>query len=101
MGLWQVYLYVIVVVDAREQNAGRNTFAGLSSELKSMVYSTISTQGLDDRVGLGQLEFTQPMDYAPLTTGTHGLHLRRLSASAPQSEELTRWVADIFSEHGL
>jgi hypothetical protein len=28
MGFWQVYAYVVVGVDAREQNAGRNTYEG-------------------------------------------------------------------------
>lgn len=29
MGFWQVYAFVVVVVDAREQNSGKNTYAGL------------------------------------------------------------------------
>jgi hypothetical protein len=97
MGFWQVYVYVVVVVDAREQNAGKNTYAGLSSELESLVSSAISTQPLNDRVGLATLDFTQPMDYAPFTVGSSGFHLHRLSEPAKQSEELTRWVAGIFA----
>ena len=62
MGFWQVYAYVVVVVDAREQNAGENTYKGLSSKLKSLVYSAVTTQPLDERVGLAVLDFTQPMD---------------------------------------
>ena len=98
MGFWQVYLYVVVVVDAREQNAGQNTYAGLSAKLKSLVSSVVSTAGLDDRVGPGELEFTQPMDYAPFSVGTHGLHLHRLSVAAHQRQELTKWVSEIFSK---
>lgn len=98
LGFWQVYLYVIVVVDAREQNAGRLTYEGLSSELQYLVSSTITLEGLDKRVGLCDLDFTQPMDYAPLTVGTGGLHLHRLSTPALQSAELTTWVKDIFSK---
>jgi hypothetical protein len=98
MGFWQVYAYVVVVVDAREQNAGRNTYEGLSSKLKSLVYSVVSTKPLDERVGLGILDFTQPMDYSPFTVGTHGLHLIRLSTPTTQSEELTRWVAEMFRQ---
>src|SRR5690349_14794624 len=44
MGVWQVYLYVVVVVDARRQNEGENTYAGLSTDLKSLVSTKISTQ---------------------------------------------------------
>ena len=98
MGLWQVYVYVVVVVDAREQNTGQYTYAGLSSELKSLVSSAISTQPLDERVGLGTLEFTQPMDHEPFYIGSSGLHLHRLSQQVTQSEELTQWVAGVFAK---
>ena len=98
MGFWQVYLYIIVMVDAREQNAGKITYAGLSSKLRSLVYSTVSTGPLDQRVGLGILDFTQPMDYEPFVVGTHGLDLRRKSEPMTQSAELTEWVREIFAE---
>jgi hypothetical protein len=100
MGFWQVYAYVIVVVDAREQNAGKNTYEGLSSKLHSMVYSAVSsaTPLFDKRIGLGVLDFTQPMDYAPLTVGSHGLDRRSASEPTTQSEELTKWVADLFRQ---
>jgi hypothetical protein len=100
MGFWQVYADVIVVVDSREQNAGKVTFEGLSSEMWSMVYSFISSsiQFLDERVGLGVMDFTQPMDYEPFDVGTHGLDIRRFAKPATQSEDLTKWVAEIFSK---
>jgi hypothetical protein len=98
MGFWQVYLYIVVVVDAREQNAGKITYAGLSSKLRSLVYSTVSTGPLDERVGLGILDFTQPMDNEPFVVGTHGLDLRRKSKPLAQNEQLTNWVRRIFAE---
>jgi hypothetical protein len=98
VGFWQVYADVIVVVDAREQNARKVTYQGLSSKMRSLISSVISTQFLDERVGLGKLEFTQPMDYAPLTNGSYGLQILRFSKPATQSEELTKWVADVFSK---
>jgi hypothetical protein len=98
VGFWQVYLYVIAVVDAREQNVGQNTYLGLSSELRSLVVSVVTPKGLNARVGLGELEFTQPMDHAPLTCGTHSLHLPRLAIPSPQNNELTRWTAEVFSK---
>lgn len=101
MGFWQVYADVIVVVDAREQNAGKVTYRGLSSKLRSLVSSVVSTQFLEERVGLGVLEFTQSMDCAPFTNGSHGLHIRRFAKPATQSEELTRWVADIFTFNAI
>jgi hypothetical protein len=103
MGFWQVYAIAIVVVDAREQNAkeektGRMTFEGLSSEMRSKVEFAVSsaTQLFDARVGFGVMEFVQTMDSAPFTVGTHGLHIRRFSKPAEQSEELTNWVVGIF-----
>jgi hypothetical protein len=105
MGFWQVYATAIVVVDAREQNArdenpGKMTFEGLSPEMRSKVESAVSsaTQLFDARVGFGVMEFVQTMDSAPFTVGTHGLHVRRFSSPAPQGEELTKWVAGIFSK---
>jgi hypothetical protein len=105
MGFWQVYATTIVVVDAREQNAekqkaGKVTFEGLSSEVRSKVESAVSfaAQFFDARVGLAVMEFVQTMDSAPFTVGTHGLHLRRLSEPANQNKELTEWVANIFSK---
>lgn len=97
MGFWQVYAYVVVVVDAREQNSGKNTYAGLSYELRSLVASAISTNPLDGRVGLASLDFTQTMDYVPFTVGTHEFNLRRLSTPSTQSHDLTKWVAELFS----
>lgn len=98
VGFWQVYLYVIATVDAREQNAGGRSYRGISSELKSLVASVVTAQGLNVRVGLCELEFTQPMDYAPFTVGAHGLRLHRLAKAVPQSDELTKWVAGVFSK---
>jgi hypothetical protein len=105
MGFWQVYAYAIVVVDAREQNAkeenaGKMTFEGLSSEMRSKVESAVSsaTQLFDARVGFGVMDFVQTMDSAPFTVGTHGLHIRRFAKPAEQNEELTKWGAGIFSK---
>lgn len=102
MGFWQVYAHVIVVADAREQNAeahtGKLTFQGLSSELRSLLYSAVSSAIplFDSRIGIGAMEFVQTMDSEPLTVGTHGLHVRRFCERAPQSEELTKWVQEVF-----
>lgn len=104
MGFWQVYAYAIVVVDAREQNAaeqnaGRITFEGLSSEMRRRLETAVSsaTHLFDARVGFGVMEFIQTMDAAPFTVGTHGLHVRRFSEPTEQNKELTDWVASIFS----
>lgn len=105
MGFWQVYAHVIVVADAREQNAeaqssGNLTFQGLSSELRSLLYSAVSSAIplFDSRIGIGVMEFIQTMDSEPFTVGTHGLHLRRFCERAPQSEALTKWVAEVFPQ---
>lgn len=97
VGFWQVYLYVIIVVDAREQNAGGISYEGLSSKLKGVVESVVTPQGVNARIGLCDLDFTQTMDYAPLTVGTHTFHLQRPATAVPQTEQVTQWVAKIFS----
>jgi hypothetical protein len=98
MGFWQVYACVIVVVDAREQNAGKVTYQGLSPQMRSKVYSAVSSgmQFFDTRVGFGLMNFTQTADSAPFTVGTHGLDVRRFAQPATQSGELTKWVAHLF-----
>jgi hypothetical protein len=105
MGFWRVYADVIVVADAREQNAeaqstGKLTFQGLSSEWRSLLHSAISSAIplFDSRIGIGVMEFIQTMDSEPFTAGTHGLHVRRFCEPALQSEELTKWVAEVFSK---
>jgi hypothetical protein len=104
MGFWQVYACAIVVVDAREQNAeeaksGRLVFHGLSPELKSKLEFAFSsaTQLFEARVGFGEMEFVQTMDASPFTVGTHSLRVRRFATSDTQGEDLTAWVADVFS----
>jgi hypothetical protein len=100
VGFCQVYLWVLVVVDSRKQNAGRVSYAGMSSELRSEVASAITTCGLDPRIGVVQYELVQPMDNAPLTVGAGVLHLVQLAKSTIQPEEVTAWVVARLAEHG-
>jgi hypothetical protein len=91
------------VVDAREQNApklnsGNLVFDGLSMQLRSLVASVVTTNGLNPNVGLCDLDFTQTMDEAPFTVGTHGLRLIRGATELPQKEQLTKWVTEVFSK---
>lgn len=93
IGFWRVYLYVFVVVDTREQNLGRSTYEGLSAKLNGVVSRSVSPLALNERVGLYEVTIVQPMDYEPLSVGTWSGHLHRNSQMAPQSRELTKWVA--------
>ena len=97
IGFSQVYLYVFVVVDSREKNAGRITYEGLPPELRRLIERAISPSGLDTRVGLMYHELVQPMDNEPLGTGTYSGHLVRLAELAAQPAELTAWVAQATS----
>jgi hypothetical protein len=90
-----VYLYLIVVVDSRDNNKGAITYSGMTPELRGIVDNAISDHGLDERVGFVVLDFTQPMDHEPLTIGSAGGHLRRLAREVTQPIELTRWVAGL------
>jgi hypothetical protein len=103
VGFWKVYLYAMTVVDAREQNApkfdsGKLVFEGLSTKLKSLVASVVTTNGLNPRVGLCSLDFTQTMDDEPFVIGTHGLHLIRGATEQQQKPEFTKWVTEVFSK---
>jgi hypothetical protein len=97
VGFSQVWLYVFVVVDSREQNAGKNSYSGLSAAHLSIIYREVSTMKLNERVGLYQIEFTQPKDHPPLHGMFHG-HLRRPAQTAIQTPELTEWVRKKIAE---
>lgn len=95
IGFSQVYLYVLVGVDTREQNRGKFSFEGASLELKRLIDREVSTSTCDliKRIGLYKCEFVQPMDFDPLMIGSHHMHLIRSAGIVTQSDELTRWVA--------
>jgi hypothetical protein len=95
LGFSQVYLWVIVVADTREQNGGRYTYKGLTPELRSSVNAAISTSGLRPEVGLMQLEFVQPMDREPFELGTYGGHLMRLATPRTQDHELSERIRNV------
>lgn len=96
-----MYLYAITVVDAREQNApklnsGKLVFDGLSTQLRSLVASVVSTNGLNANVGLCGLDFTQTMDGEPFANGTYGRRLIRCSTERLQTQQFTNWVSGVF-----
>ena len=97
LGFARIYLYVFIVVDSRSQNIDEFSFKGLSAELYSKINSEISPSSLDSRVGLIKFDFTQPMDYEPLTTGVYGGSIVRIAVSAEQPKKVTEWVAQVCS----
>jgi hypothetical protein len=92
LGFAQVYLWVIVVADTREQNAGRYIYDGLTSELRSSVAAAISTSRLRPEVGLMHLEFVQPMDRTPFELGTYGGHLVSPATARPENEAVSERI---------
>jgi len=91
IGFWKVFLYVITVVDAREQNLEQTMFAGLSNELKHKITTAVSNSVvvLNQRVGLFEIDLIQTTDSPPTTIDFFGGHLRRPAEASPQSGELT------------
>ena len=83
VGFAQVYLYVIVVVDSRENNEGRYTYNGLTAELRAKIEAIFSLEQLESRIGLVRHEFVQSMDHPPLELGTYSGHLIRLAQEVP------------------
>ena len=98
IGFALVWLLVFVLVDSRKQNAeaiaaGKTIYEGLSPELYGLVNSSLSTSGLDPRVGVMHVEYVQSMDDIPLFgVGTSGVHLVRMGRIAVQSAALSEWV---------
>jgi hypothetical protein len=101
LGFSQVYLWVFVVVDTREQNAGQITYAGLGPELYGKISGHISSKDLDPRIGLIHYELIQPMDNVPLKVGVTTGHLRQLAKSVAQPAELTLWVDKLKVERSI
>jgi hypothetical protein len=96
-GFWQVYLWVLVMIDTREQNGGRYTYEGLKSKAQAKVSAAISRAQLDKRVGLVRFDFVQSMDSPFLGLGTIHISLHdhvAVQRSEPQAEWLTRWVEE-------
>ena len=97
LGFWQVYLWMFILVDSREQNEGRYTYEGGSVNVMSRATSPISPSRLPERVGLMTMEWVQPMDRPPLELGTSGGQLARLAQRRPQPPELTEWLRTLLS----
>jgi hypothetical protein len=92
IGFWQVYLYVFVVVDSREQNRGQETYARLTTQQESAIDDALASLQLPRRVGLIRYDFIQPMDHAPLPTGAGGIGLVHLAEPEEQPQAVTEWV---------
>lgn len=97
VGLHLVYSFVFVAVDAREQNAGTLSYAGLSVELSHLIRRAVTTEGLAPRIGLYLTEYVQPMDHEPLSVGSFGGHLIRNAQPVQQMDELTEWVTRVMT----
>lgn len=97
VGFHLVYSFVFVAIDTREQNVGEKiSFTGLPVELKQFVYSTVTVQGMNPRIGLYRTEYVQTMDDEPLCTGTFYGHLVRNAQPVQQADSLTEWVSQVM-----
>jgi hypothetical protein len=97
----QVYLFIFIVADSREQNRGKISCSGPDSTTRSFIAQAISrsVHKLFPQVGAFQCEFVQPTDDPPLTYGTSNASLLRLARSVQQPFALTRWIANKFRNH--
>lgn len=98
LGFAQVFCFVIVVVDSRIQNGCAYRFDGLTPVLRRIIENSLSTEGLAKRVGLVHFEIDQPMDDAPLSTGTFFAKALRMPEIAVQPQPLTTWVTQIVEQ---
>ncbi|HXX18375.1 MAG TPA: hypothetical protein VEJ46_03145 [Candidatus Acidoferrum sp.] len=94
IGFHQVYLYIFVVVDSREQNAGTNSLAGAPREIDGQVESEISKRlhELEPRVGLYACHLIQPVDSEPFYEDSFLGRLHRPASPVQQPTALTDWV---------
>lgn len=99
VGFSQVYLYVFVLIDTREQNAGRYTYKGGDSALSARVERAMSPVGLETKIGLMGFEWVQPMDRPPFELGTFDGHLVHSAERSLQPEDLTAWITVLAQDN--
>ena len=75
----------------------RNGIPSKLQRLNILVDNTMIVELLNEKIGLGVLDFTQSMDHQPFTVESDGLALRRLAAPSAQSPEITDWGARLFA----
>lgn len=92
IGFWQVYCFVLVVVDSRNNNAGVFSYEGLTPLLRAKIDKAISLEALTERVGLVHFEFVQPIEDPPLGAGTFFAHPKRMAQPTTQSAVVTTWI---------
>jgi hypothetical protein len=96
LGFHQVYSYVVVVIDSRENNSGEYTFKGLTNELRWIIEPAMTFHDLHPHAGFVQFELCQPVDDTPLNTGTFTCQVRRLSTARMQAQRVTSFVRAII-----
>ena len=99
-GFWKVYFYVIALIDARELNLlsgdeNRPLFNEVRQKINSAIGHSIGT--LKTRAGVFSTELVQLTDSPPTRFEQAGGHRIRPSTASLQSNELTKWVSEIFA----
>jgi hypothetical protein len=98
IGFAQVYCFVIVVVDSRQNNVDPMSYDGLTPTLQHKIRAAITTEELDDRAGLIHHEIVQSMDDEPLGAGTGGADLKRAAKVIAQPAAVTEWVRQVIAQ---
>jgi hypothetical protein len=98
LGFAQVFAFAMVVVDSRTRNNGEYRFDGLTPALRDTIASSLSLDGFAERIGAMHYEFVQPLDDAPLTSGTYSGKPLRMPQVARQPDAVTAWVAQVVEE---
>jgi hypothetical protein len=98
LGFWQVFSYAIVVVDSRTNNQGEYRYDGLTTELRTTINDSLTTEGLHQDAGFIRFELAQPIDHYPLGAGTFSTRLLRAPTVRPQPANVTKWVSRVVAE---
>jgi hypothetical protein len=96
-GFHCVYIYMFVLVDSRANNGGEWTYKGATPELDLRISDAMHLDQIDNRVGVVENRFVQPVDRAPFELGTAQSSVLRTAVPASQSDELTEWVRNQFA----
>lgn len=98
LGFWQVLSCAIVAVDSRTNNQGEYRYDGLTTELRTTIDDSLTTEGLHQDAGFIRFELVQPIDHYPLGAGTFSIRLLRAPTVRPQPANVTKWVSRVVAE---
>jgi hypothetical protein len=97
LGFHGVYIYMFVLVDSRANNKGEWTYKDTTPRLDERISDAMHLDQIDNRVGVVENRFVQPVDRTAFEFGTAQSSILRMATPLSQSDKLTEWVRSEFA----